>query len=66
MGSTEAQNGKDQSCSISFDGTKTPAKLQISTAYTAVVGDISETNKDDVQALLANGSDVVRAIEVKA
>ena len=69
-----SDTGKDQSFSLSFDGTKTPAKLQISTAYTSVVGgaspnhiiDISETNEDDVRALLAKGSDIVRAIEVKA
>ena len=66
--------GKGQSFSMPFDGTKTPAKLQISTAYTSVVGgaspnhiiDISKTNEDDVRALLAKGSDVVQAIEVKA
>ena len=68
-----SDTGKDQSFSLSFDGTKTPKKLQLSTAYKAVVGgivprhliDISETSEADVRALLAMESDVVRAAEVK-
>ena len=48
--------GRDQSFSLSFDGTKTPAKLQVSTAHKAVVGgvdpehviDISEANSGAV------------------
>ena len=47
-----SDTGRDQSFSLSFDGTKTPAKLQVSTAHKAVVGgvdpehviDISEAN----------------------
>ena len=69
-----SDTGKYQSFSMLFDGTKPPAKLQLSTAFKAVVGgiylshvvDISETNEDDVRALLAKGSDVVQAVEVKA
>ena len=68
------ENGNDQSFSLAFDGTKTPQKLQLSMDYKAIVGgiypnhvlDITDKTTEEVKALMADNSDIVRAKEVKA
>ena len=59
--------GRDQLFSMSFDGTKTPSKLQLSTAYKDVAGDVhpqhaidvSKTNREGVRTLVAKGSGII-------
>ena len=66
--------GRTVCLGLSFDGTKTPAKLQLSTAYKAIIGGatpkemipIADKSQDEVKELIVNKDEaIVLAQEVK-